>query len=393
MATQTVHFRIGDRFGVLLMEIAQEHLTERNNPIQALKTITDSLHGCPTDLALRILKGEVVLPVDEEEQCVLPTSRIPELHDSIFPKVDPLFWIERRALDIENHADSLIDGFKSLQYQIRKNNTFGFDFDYEHIFKFVAGKNEGVLEALRDDREINAIVSLFETTKKFIETSMQIQNTMEWMINSFDEFADNETFLKYNGMKLQCSQALTDVMFVMKETVNFEFSMKDVEVDKVQLYIDAARENDEVISKGIKPVNIMDNYSAGWLSPEGLYYALNGEIANMLHIQIADALQEKGIIPEKDKFDSDVNASAWLEQAGWVKIHGNAVHFGGCLNDRIDLKNVDMTKKQIDIIYQYISKCHDGIMKLGWREQQVSIARFMMEADNLEGLYKRHFNY
>ena len=172
-----------------------------------------------------------------------------------------------------------------------------------------------------------------------------------------------------------------------------EFSMKDAEVDKVQLYIDAARENDEVISKGIEPVNIMDNYSAGWLSPEGLYYALNGEIANMLHIQIADALQEKGVVPEKDEFDSGINASAWLEQAGWVKIHESTVHFGGCLNERLDKKNVDMTKTQIDIIYQYISKLHNGIMKLGWREQPVSIARFMMEADNLEGLYQRHFNY
>jgi len=37
-----VHFRIGENFGSLLMNIAQEHLTERNNPVQALKTITDS---------------------------------------------------------------------------------------------------------------------------------------------------------------------------------------------------------------------------------------------------------------------------------------------------------------------------------------------------------------
>ena len=45
--TQTAHFRVGDRFGILLTEIAQEHLTEHNNPVQALKTITESLHGCP----------------------------------------------------------------------------------------------------------------------------------------------------------------------------------------------------------------------------------------------------------------------------------------------------------------------------------------------------------
>jgi hypothetical protein len=53
------HFRVGEDLGLRLMEIAQEHLTERNDPIQALKTITDSLMGCPTDLAIQILLGKV----------------------------------------------------------------------------------------------------------------------------------------------------------------------------------------------------------------------------------------------------------------------------------------------------------------------------------------------
>ena len=393
MATQTVHFRIGNRFGILLTEIAQEHLTERNNPIQALKTITDSLHGCPTDLAIQILKGEVVLVVDEEEQNVIPTLRIPELHDKIFPKVDVFYWIEKRTANIEQYGNDLITGFKVLQSEVRKNRRFSFDFEYDQIFKFIAGKDDAVLEALRDDREINNITTLFESAKRFIETSMQIQNTIDWMLQTFDEFKDGPTFLKYKGMKDDCSSILTDVMYVMKETVNLEFSLDVVEDNKVQSYIDAAREIYQIVSKGIEPVDIMDNWSAGWLSPEGLYYALNGEIANMLHIQIADALQEKGFIPEKDEFNSIINASAWLEQAGWVKIHGNAVHFAGCLNNRINKKNVDLTKTQIDLIYEYISKCHNGTMKLGWREQLTSIARFMMEADNLEGLYERHFNY
>jgi len=54
------HFTVGEDLGLRLMEIAQEHLTEGNNPVKALKTITESLQGCPTDLAVRILKGEMV---------------------------------------------------------------------------------------------------------------------------------------------------------------------------------------------------------------------------------------------------------------------------------------------------------------------------------------------
>ena len=34
-----VHFRVGEDLGLRLMEIAQEHLTERNNPYRLLKPL------------------------------------------------------------------------------------------------------------------------------------------------------------------------------------------------------------------------------------------------------------------------------------------------------------------------------------------------------------------
>ena len=139
-----------------------------------------------------------------------------------------------------------------------------------------------------------------------------------------------------------------------------DFSL-DAPEDNVQKYIDAAMEIDAVMSKGIEPVNIMDNYSAGWLSPEGLYYGLNGEIANMLHNQIADALKEQGIVLN----DEDSNPDAWLEQHGWVKIHGNNINFAGCCNVRIGKQNVDLTPMQIKKIYEYCALCHNGIVKAG----------------------------
>ncbi len=160
--TGVVHFRIGSDFGVLLTSIAQEHLTERNNPILALKTITESLNGCPTDMAVKILKGDIVLVVDEEEQTVMPTDRIPEIHDRIFPKIDPVYFLESRAREIVKHGGYIIDGLKGLQYEIRKNRGYlTVDFKYEDVFRFVAGDNEALLEELRDNREIDGIASLF----------------------------------------------------------------------------------------------------------------------------------------------------------------------------------------------------------------------------------------
>lgn len=397
-------FTIGEDLGVRLMEIAMEHLTERNNPVQALKTITDSLIGCPTELAVKILKGDVVLWVDVKNQDVIPMKRT-EMYgklvaDKIFPKVDPCYWIEKRHQDIETHGENLIQGFKYLQTEIRKNNKcFTVDFPYDDIFKFVSGKDESILEYLRDNYcEVDAIANLIETTKKYVEFSMSIQSTMDWMVNTFDEFSNPILYAEYNGKKGDCSQMLTDVMFVMKETLNFEFEMWNVEEnDSVTKYIESAKEIDAIVEKGIEPVDMMSNWSAGWLAPNGDYYGLNGEIANMLHIQIATALQEISLIPIKNNDGDDlvdVNADAWLEQQGWAKIHGANVQFAGCLNKNLGSKNVNLTKAQIEAICKYIAGCHNGVVKLGWRLTPTSIAKFEMLAnDNPEHLNKTYFEF
>ena len=385
---ETVHFRVGQDFGAMLMSIAQEHLTERNNPVQALKTITDSLHGCPTDLAVQILKGDVVLLVDEETQTVSPVERTEAL-DKLFPKVDVMYFMESRAANIKLHGGNILDGLRGLQVHIAKNHGyFDISFKYEDVFKFIAGDNEALLDELRDNREIDGIASLFEATKRFIEETMRTQGTMDWMMRTFDVFWKSENYEYYCQLRGNVADTLDDVTSYLNKTLKLDFSLEEPE-DNVQKYIDSAREIDEVLSEGIKPVDIMSNYSAGWLAPNGDYYALNGEIANMLHNQIADALVEAGIVPKEE-----LNPDAWLEQQGWVKIHDSNVQFAGCLNVRIGKKNVDLTPIQIKKIYEYGALCHNGIIKAGWRMEQVSAVRFrdMAEA-NPEGLYKKYFEY
>ncbi len=385
---ETVHFRVGQDFGAMLMSIAQEHLTERNNPVQALKTITDSLHGCPTDLAVQILKGDVVLLVDEETQTVSPVERTEAL-DKLFPKVDVMYFMESRAANIKLHGGNILNGLRGLQVHIAKNHGyFDMSFKYEDIFKFIAGDNEALLEELRDNREIDGISTMFEVTKRFCEEALKVQNTMEWLMQTCDEFKDFKAYERYLVLRGEVIDTLDDVTSYLNKTLKLDFSLEEPE-DNVQKYIDSAREIDEVLSEGIKPVDIMSNYSAGWLAPNGDYYALNGEIANMLHNQIADALVEAGIVPKEE-----LNPDAWLEQQGWVKIHDSNVQFAGCLNVRIGKKNVDLTPIQIKKIYEYGALCHNGIIKAGWRMEQVSAVRFrdMAEA-NPEGLYKKYFEY
>lgn len=386
--TQFVTFRIGKDFGALLMSIAQEHLTERNNPVQALKTITESLHGCTTEMAVQILKGSTVLLVDEEAQNVIPIERTDAL-DKIFPKVDPLYFIDSRVRKIKEYGGYIMDGLKALQVTIRQSRGyFIMDFAYEDIFKFIAGDNEILINELRENREIDGIASLFETTKKFIEETMRTQSTIDWVMNTFDEFKEPKNYETYLQLRGDVADTLTDIAFILNQTLKLEFSM-EAPADNVQTYIDAAREIDEVLSKGIEPVDIMENWSAGWLSPEGDYYGLNGEIANMLHNQIADALQKKGTIPE-----NEINPDQWLEEHGWVKIHLNNVQFSGCNNFRLSKPNVDLTNVQIEKIFKYIHELHMDVIKVGWRLDVMTVTMFQRMAEsNLPALYKKYFEF
>ena len=384
-----VHFSIGENMGVRLMEISQEHLIYGNDPIKALKAITDSLIGCPTDYALKILKGDIVLFVDTADQTIMPTERIPAIHDKIFPKIDVVDYMKKCDHKIQKHSLSLINTWNILKGEIAKRHySLTVDFDFEDIFKFVSGNNEVILETLRDLKEVDQITEIIGATKAFIEHSSKIQSTLEWMFNTWNEFetfdsdSKENPYVEYIDIKENISDNLIHAMRKMQEVVNLDFKFQlDAESESIDNYINAVKEIDVVITEGIEPVDILDNWSGGWLSPEGEYYALNGEIANMLHNQIADALQEKGIIPmyENDEDKSDkikLNPDSWLEEQGWVKIHDNNVHFAGCLNVKLDKPNVNMTDIQINMVRDYITDCHQCIIKAGWRLMKQSIGMF-----------------
>ena len=130
------------------------------------------------------------------------------------------------------------------------------------------------------------------------------------------------------------------------------------------------------------PVNILDNYSAGWISPTGKYYALNGMYMDLIHCEIALALfqeQEirKDLVYEED-YEYEKNPDFILEQNGWVKIHGSSIHFDGWNLHARGKKNIAMTEIQKKMIYEYGQVCRMGILKLGYKQENVSAALFDM---------------
>lgn len=115
----------------------------------------------------------------------------------------------------------------------------------------------------------------------------------------------------------------------------------------------------------IKPVDHTEKrWDAGYISPEGLYYALDGDIANMLHNNIADALVYARIIPED--FEDEVTADSYLERKGWVKQHGDHILFSGYDNSKLGKKDVPITKAQLKVIKEIMHKFYGGSVWPGY---------------------------
>jgi hypothetical protein len=378
METQTVHFRVGADMGIILMQIAHEHLVYENDFDKAVRTYTESFGGeCPEDLVMQLLTGDMIILVDEEDQMfqVVPRGEHPHL-DHLYPKLNVIEYSEKIQNEINDRCADLKDGLNQLVRKFDGKHYQTFNFTSDAVMRYIYGNDEDMIAEIHDNYELNQWQMLIKLSYEFIETSLKKAEVVRRLSKGTDVDAELDTY------------RLNEIATALQKIAELDFEPLDA---TVQSYIEATREISETIEKGIEPVDIMDNWSAGWLSPEGDYYALNGEIANMLHIEISKALQDKGIIPEKDKYGSEQNPDSWLEQQGWVKIHGNNVQFAGCLNSKMGLPNIHMTKTQKDIIHKYISVCHGGVVRAGWRLEKVSIARFSMTDDLM--LAKHYFSY
>lgn len=383
-----LHFRIGEGFGKLLMQIAQEHLLYNYNIQKALNTLSD----LPPELQLKVLKGDYVMQVDEESQQLLVGQREEGVDDE-FPRIDIRDWYERNSSEIISSGNGLKKAIDEMMFHMKYKKLYK-TYDYQMIIEFLTtGDSSHIIDDLMESEEISQLALLINVTKRYMEKSMKIIAVIDWMKKTYPEEFEAIPNLNEHNEILQL------VVRKFSELMKCDLSEVQEQSEALDSYIEATQEIDRVLSKGIEPVNIMDNYSAGWLSPEGEYYALNGEIANMLHIQIASALQEKGVIPmydnDRDKeVGIETNPDAWLEQQGWVKIHGNSVHFAGNLNKQIGKPIVHITDKQIEIIRDYITDCHQCQIKAGWRLERTSIGLFtsLAMADKIS-LYKKYFDF
>lgn len=234
----------------------------------------------------------------------------------------------------------------SLQEEIDYNKLFNIELEY------------------RSENKLETFIQYLKQTRDFINYVHKIHSIFDFL-----EAANPDRFkylekINIFGLELQYNRYS-----------NGDFEEEKEKSSQLENYVNA-----EIKYSGMEqfdPVNILDGYDAGWLAPNGDFYGLNGEIANFLHLKIADKLQEKGLIPSDEELTH--GKDSWLEENNWVRISKNWILYDGYNHKKyMQGDDVPLTDIQKDLIYRYGQTCCKGVLQLGYSKQTITTAKFGM---------------
>lgn len=359
MKTETVHFTLGENLGDILTRISREKLLYDYNPSKAVSVITDALIGCPNDIALKIIKGDIVLYTAADGETLNATE-----YDSSMTDKEILNYSDianQWKSDIEFTAKEMNNAIVSFIKETYNSKYYNVGIDYKKFIGALYNNDDSI--SFDDSNDVDIFIedtkNLFNSIKEFIEISNKKINVIKWMHENYP----NEVSISTEYIPLELSTLILNVTDLSDSNIN-------AIVKRMRIKNDYIKEN-IVLSDDIEPVNILDLYDGGWLSPDGVFYGMDGEYSDLIHITIADKLMRQNIIPQTTTPDT------WLSKNGWVKIHHNHVLYDGYLFNEIYNTHLKLTEHQIDSIYKYGQKI-GGMLKFGSYYTCCSAAKFRM---------------
>lgn len=115
-----------------------------------------------------------------------------------------------------------------------------------------------------------------------------------------------------------------------------------------------------------------DNWDAGWISPEGAFWADKGTTANFLHLNLSEEIQ-KYYGETFDWLAGAENPDRELENHGWLKFHGNTVSYTGYTNWNSG-KQQPITNRQIDKLHDYAKHMGFETLYVAVTEKRITVA-------------------
>uniref|UniRef100_UPI003FD6EA0C hypothetical protein n=1 Tax=Alistipes putredinis TaxID=28117 RepID=UPI003FD6EA0C len=341
-------FTIGKGFGQMLQRIAWEKLTEKYNPREAVEIITKSLLGCTEGMAVDILDGKIILGEDEATHEVLGT-----------PGAGGKFndWIREQRIHLEEEAKEWVWILERLRQTIADaGGKFEFSVRYPELISYLSGdKDAGLLDYPRSN-VVEEIKGTVEGAKNFFVKVSEVYEVIVWMCDALNM---SRVILPDPILSMH---TILDSLMCSDPEVEASIRKQDFQKQRLSEWMEEREEN----QTELEPVEITEGYDAGWLSPDGDFYGLNGSTENLLHLNIAERLLASKKIPVKEMRNPD----RWLEENGWVKVHHDWILFSGSFYGKT------LTEAQIEKLYRYGQVCHRGVLRLGTAQTQITAVRF-----------------
>lgn len=344
-------FTIGKGFGQMLQRIAWERLTEKLSPMAAVEIITQSLPGCTEGMAVDILDGKIILGEDEATQEVTGT-----------PGAGGKFndWIREQRIHLEEEAKEWVKSLEGIRQEIADaGGKFEFTVRYPELVSYISGDTDAGILDNPHSGTVEQIKGAIEGSNDFFAKVEEVYGVIVWMCDAL-----NTSRVLFSDSVLRV-RAILDSLACSDPEVEASIRKQDFQKQRLLEYMENEKKIEEYHQTELKPVEIIEGYDAGWLSPDGEFYGLNGSTGNLLHLNIAERLLASKKIPVKEMRNPD----RWLEENGWVKVHHDWILFSGPFFGKT------LTDVQIEKLYRYGQVCHRGVLRLGVSQVQITAAR------------------
>lgn len=369
MGTKSLYMSLGENAGKLIYDIALESLLFHHELGKCFEIFERTLHGIDRNLSKEIISGISYLGVCEDEASMYLTKDklydTYNLRDYYLEKMDSLLEKAKKI----NKASKGLDKFLRMQ-----KDSVTIKIDWKYVLQGAYDDNlnaelkSKVLEEFAEEVELNNIQdvvrSLYAAVKQLeneISTCLFIKENFPELLSKEDRrYIPSEVSFAYTNFQIIVNHIKSDVekyetFDKIKKHLEFIQSLKNISM--------------------IQPVNIRDKYDAGWLAPNGDYYGMNGDISNMIHIEIANKLLESGIINVEDDEGSDT----YLDLNGWVRIHQDWILYSGYSMSKLDKENIPLTEEQLEKLVEYGNFCCEkSVLRLGLGKIPMSAARLEM---------------
>ena len=345
-----ISFRLGPDIGDLLLNIAQDSI-EAGNPERAIEIYMLSLPGFSEDYISKLLRGELELSLCGNE-LELSTSTAKK---DIIRDWDS--WLSNKMEDISNTIIGIFEIISKFS-EVTRESIDGYDL-FEPVETYfgiyastinihnIAAKlmADQSLQSSEEDTWANIESKIYSDssenfermlyfTVNYIKQLRVLHSELVKVLKSY-EFLNRSDLLKshypkfeyiienafkrlrtfYNTEKIYNNPICDPILKKFKEII-----IKDLKSIKI---------GNEWLTNGILEKDIIDEYEAGWLSPEGKFYGLPKESTGLIHMAIAEQLYF-GLYAENMNSDGVSmfgrnNPEYWLETHGWIKIHCQSV--------------------------------------------------------------------